>query len=95
MKKVIVCGVLTVLCIVATVLLRGPMGNADLEYTEVEATVISSEAVERTVRTRYSTSRQTVYEVVVRYDGENYDLINAHNAYSYQEGKTVKVYLAG
>ena len=52
-------------------------------------------AVERTVRTRYSTSRQTVYEVVVRYDGENYDLINAHNAYSYQEGKTVKVYLAG
>jgi len=95
MKKVIVCGVLTVLCIVATVLLRGPMGNADLEYTEVEATVISSEAVERTVRTRYSTSRQTVYEVVVRYDGENYYLINAHNAYSYQEGKTVKVYLAG
>ena len=44
MKKVIVCGVLTVLCIVATVLLRGPMGNADLEYTEVEATVISSES---------------------------------------------------
>ena len=41
MKKVIVCGVLTVLCIVATVLLRGPMGNADLEYTEVEYRVLT------------------------------------------------------
>lgn len=95
MKKVIVCGILTVVCIIVAVLLRKPMENADLEYTEVEARVISSQSVRQTVRTRYSSSYQTVYKIVVRYKGEDYDLKNAHNTYSYPEGKTVKVYLSG
>ena len=43
MKKVWVFGIITVICIVAAVLLRGPMSNADVEYTEVKVQVVSSE----------------------------------------------------
>lgn len=92
MKKVAVLGILTVIFIVATVYLRINMDNAELEYTEVQATVISSETVNKTIRTGYSTSYQTEYDIVVRYEGKNYSLINAHNTYSYREGATVTVY---
>ena len=36
MKKVWICGIITVLCIIATVLLRKPMDNAELDYQEVQ-----------------------------------------------------------
>ena len=93
MKKVWICGIITVLCIIATVLLRKPMDNAELDYQEVQVRVVSSESKERTVRTQYSTSRQTVYEVIVRYEGKEYELKNVHNSYSYLEGRDVTAYL--
>lgn len=82
-----------VICIIATVLLYKPRSDAELNYTKVQVQVVSSETVERTVRTKYSTTHQTEYEVVVRYNGQNYDLKNAHNSYSYRKGATVTAYL--
>jgi len=93
MKKAGICALLMVLCIIATVLLRKPMENAEVDYTEVQVQVVSSEAKTQTARTKYSTSTQTVYEVIVRYQGKDYELKNAHNAYSYVKGRTVTAYL--
>lgn len=66
----------------------------ELEYTKVEAEVVSSETVKKTVKSKYSTSNITEYDIVVRYEGKDYDLKNAHNSYSYREGSMVTVYMA-
>lgn len=94
MKKVIACGIITIICIVATVLLRGPMANADVEYQEVKVTVISAEKKETTIKVGKTSSDMTTYEIVVSYMGENYDLKNAHDTYSYRQGSTVTAYLS-
>ena len=94
MKKVWVCGIIMIICIVATVLLRGPMDNADIDYTEVKVQVVSSETKETNIKVGNSTSTMTTYDVVVSYMGREYDLKNAHNSYSYREGATVTAYLS-
>ena len=94
MKKVWALGIITVIFIVATVLLRGPMANADVEYEEVKVTVVSAEKNTTTIRTGYSRSTTTSYDIVVSYMGKNYDLKNAHDTYSYREGSTVTAYLS-
>ena len=95
MKKVSVCGIITVICIVAAILLRKPMADAKLDYTEVSVEVVSSQTKETTVRSGNTRSKMTTYEVVVRYMGKEYELKNAHNSYSYRQGATVTAYLAG
>ena len=94
MKKVLALGILTIIFIVATVYLRINMDNMELEYTKVEAEVVSSETVQKGVKSKYSTSNITEYDIVVRYEGKDYDLKNAHNSYSYREGSKVTVYMA-
>ena len=94
MKKVWVCGLIMIICIVATVLLRGPMDNADIDYTEVKVQVVSSETKETNIKVGNSTSTMTTYDVVVSYMGKDYDLKNAHNSYSYRKGATVTAYLS-
>ncbi len=94
MKKVWALGIITVIFIVATVLLRGPMDNADVEYQEVKVTVISSETKETTIKVGNSSSEMTTYDIVVNYNGKDYDLKNAHDSYSYREGSTVTAYLS-
>ena len=94
MKKVYACGIIMVICIVATVLLRGPMANAETDYTEVDVQVVSSETKETTIKVGNTKSDMTTYEIVVSYMGKNYDLENAHNSYSYRKGATVKAYLS-
>ncbi len=93
MKKVWMCGTLTVLCIIAAVFLRKDMADADLDYSKVQVRVISSESTQRRVRTKYSTSHVTSYDVRVSYQGEEYDLKNCHDSYSYREGQNVTAYL--
>lgn len=95
MKKVYACGIITVICIVAAVLLRGPMANAELDYTEVSVRVVSSGTDTTTIRTGNTRSTMTTYEVIVSYMGEEYELKNAHNSYSYRQGSTVTAYLSG
>lgn len=95
MKKVYACGIITIICIAATVLLRGPMANADLDYTEVSARVVSSGTGTTTFRSGNTRSTMTTYDVIVSYMGEEYELKNAHDSYSYREGSTVTAYLSG
>ncbi|MDE6641147.1 MAG: penicillin-binding protein [Acetatifactor sp.] len=95
MKKVYACGIITIICIVATVLLRGPMDNMELDYTEVKAMVVSSDTSTTTIKTGSSRSTVNSYEVYVSYMGKVYKLKNAHNSYSYREGSTVTAYLSG
>ena len=95
MKKVYACGIITIICIVATVLLRGPMDNAELDYTEVKAMVVSSGTSTTTIKAGTSRSTMTSYDIYVRYDGEEYKLKNAHDSYSYREGAFVTAYLSG
>ena len=95
MKKVYVCGIITVICIAAAVLLRKPMADAKLDYTEVSVEVVSSETKETTVRNGSTRTKMTTYDIVVRYMGEEYELKNAHNSYSYRQGATVTAYLSG
>ena len=94
MKKVWVCGIIMIICIVATVLLRGPMDNADIDYTEVKVQVVSSETKETRIKVGNSSSTMTTYDVVVSYMGKEYDLKNAHNSSSYRKGATVTAYLS-
>ena len=94
MKKVWICGIIMVICIVAAVLLRGPMDNADIDYTEVKVQVVSSETKETDIKVGNSRSTMTTYDIVVSYQGQNYDLKNAHDSYSYRKGATVTAYLS-
>ena len=94
MKKVWICGIIMVICIVAAVLLRGPMDNADIDYTEVKVQVVSSETKETDIKVGNSNSTMTTYDIVVSYQGQNYDLKNAHDSYSYRKGATVTAYLS-
>lgn len=94
MKKVWICGIIMVICIVAAVLLRGPMDNADIDYTEVKVQVVSSETKETDIKVGNSKSTMTTYDIVVSYQGQNYDLKNAHDSYSYRKGATVTAYLS-
>lgn len=94
MKKVIVSSILMVICIVAAVLLRGSMDNAELDYEEVQVMVLSSETKNTVVKTGYSRSNLTTYEITVSYGGKEYELKNAHDSYSYRKGSMVKAYLS-
>lgn len=93
MKKVCACLVLMVLCIIAAVLLRKPMDEAEADYTVVKARVVSSEEKTKRVKSGGTSSNITTYEVIVRYDGQEYELKNAHNAYSYRTGAETEAYL--
>lgn len=48
-KKAVICSIITVLCIVAAVFLRFAMEDTNPEYTEVKATVVSSDNIVRKV----------------------------------------------
>lgn len=89
--KVMISVIVLLLCIAATVGLRIATDRASTDYEEVKVTVVSSETKQKKVRR----SRQTVYEVIVRYEGQNYELKNVHGAYSYQPGRDVTVLLSG
>ncbi|MCM1058647.1 MAG: penicillin-binding protein [Firmicutes bacterium] len=94
MKKVYVCGIVTILCIAAAILLKGPMDNAALDYTEVSAMVLSSETNTTTIKAGNTRSSMTSHDVLVSYMGKTYKLKNAHDSYSYREGSMVTAYLS-
>lgn len=93
MKKVYACGIISIICIVATVLLRGFMDRAVLDYTEVKAVVVSSGTKTTTVKTGSTKSTMKTYEIFVSYEGKEYKLRNAHES-SYK-GEIVTAYLSG
>ena len=48
-KKSMILMIVTLLCIITTVVLRGVVDKADAEYTEVEVRVVSSDTVYRKI----------------------------------------------
>lgn len=90
-KKVTISVIALLLCVAATVGLRVVNDRAGTAYDEVEVTVVSSETRQRKVMG----SQQTVYEVVVRYEGQEYELKNTHSAYAYQPGREATAFLSG
>lgn len=90
-KKVIILWSIFIVCLVLTIVLWFAMNKANPEFEEVKATVLSSKTEE--IVNKKTGSRTTFYKVEVRYNGETYDLENAHNTYMYQQGKTVTAYL--
>lgn len=89
-KKIIIVWSVFVICLIATIGLWFLMNDANPEYEEVKATVLSSKTEE--IVNKKTGSKMTFYKIEVRYDGKTYDLENAHNTYSYPEGKTVTAY---
>lgn len=81
-----------VLCIGMAVVFWFLMNNSNPEYKEVKAIVLSSEKTEYI--NRKTNSKTYKYDVKVEYTGKTYDLENAHDVYSYPEGKEVTAYLA-
>ena len=93
-KLVILIGVGFVVSLVLTIVLYNRMDNQNLEYEEVEATVVSTGTRTTNILMQYSSSSTTQYTVEVRYNGQIYDLKNVHGLSGYSEGRTVKAYLA-
>ena len=93
-KLVILMGVGFVVSLVLTIVFRILMDNQNLEYEEVEVRVVSTDTENVRVTTQYSNSTTTKYIVIVRYEGEKYELQNVHSLAGYYEGKTVKAYLS-
>lgn len=91
-KKAMLMWILFVICVIGTVGLRYLSDREDVEYEEVTATVISSE--ERVLENRKTHSSYTSYDIVVEYEGQEYDLKNAHNAYQYVSGREITAYLS-
>lgn len=91
-KSVIILWIAFAICVIATVVLWFGMNNAKLNYEEVEVLVLSSK-VEQVVNKKTG-SKTNFYKVEVEYNGEKYDLGNAHSASAYPKGKRVKAYLA-
>lgn len=82
---------LTIVVICATVGLWFAVNGAKIEYTEVNATILSSKTVK--VKSKKGTVREK-YEVMATYDGDTYPLENVYNSYSYRPGASVTAYYA-
>lgn len=88
-KKAVISSIITAVCIAAAVILWFAVNNVGVEYTQVKASVVSSE--ERVRRVYGKTQRY--YEVVVEYEGREYDLQNVYSSSSYIPGWETTVYL--
>lgn len=91
-KKAVLMWILFVVCVIGTVGLRYLSDREEVEYEEVTATVISAE--ERELENRKTNTSYTSYDIKVEYEGEEYELKNAHNAYEYRSGREITAYLS-
>lgn len=90
-KRVIILWILFVGCVIATVALWFAMNDAKPQYEEVEATVLNAK-VEQVVNKK-TRAKTNFYKVEVEYNGQNYELGNAHSTSAYPKGKKIKAYL--
>ncbi len=91
-KKAILMWLVFIVCVISTITLRYISDSEQVQYEEVPATVISAQ--KKTLKNRSTGSTYTSYEVFVEYDGEEYELKNAHSAYEYPSGKKITAYLS-
>lgn len=90
-KRVIILWCAFVVCVITTVILWFAMNNANPEYEEVEATVLSAKTDQ--VVNKKTGTKTNFYRVEVEYEGKSYELGNVHSLSSYTTGRKVKAYL--
>ena len=91
-SKVAIMWILTVICLILTIVFWFLMNKTEVNYEEVTATVITTSTKE--VVNKKTKNRTTFYEVKVEYNGKEYELQNVHGLSGYYEGKSVKALLA-
>ena len=91
-KKILAIWGAFVLCVAITVGLWFAMNKAELNYTEVEVKVLSSET--KRLKNKKNGNSYDFYEVKVEYEGKEYELGNVHSAAGYYKGMAVKAYLS-
>lgn len=91
-KKVIILWVITILCLIMTIVFWFLSRNTDVEYEEVKATVTDTST--KVVTNKKTKSKTNFYKVTVNYNGEEYELHNVHGLSGYSKGLSVKAYLS-
>ena len=91
-NKVAIMWIVTVICLILTIVFWFLMNKAEVKYEEVTATVTSTATKE--IVNKNTQNRTTFYEVKVEYNGKEYDLQNVHGLSGYYQGKSVKALLA-
>lgn len=91
-NKVTIMWVITVLCLILTIVFWFLMNKVEVNYEEVTAIVTDTSS--KSVVNKKTGSKTTFYEVKVRYEGKEYDLQNVHGLAGYSEGARVKALLA-
>lgn len=67
-KQAVICLILFIISLIATILFHYKVKNQDIQYEAVKATVISVESTRR--------HNNDYVDVIVEYEGEKYELIN-------------------
>lgn len=91
-NKVAIMWIITVVCLILTVVFWFLMNKVEVDYEEVTAIVTDTSS--KTVVNKKTGSRTTFYEVKVKYEGKEYELQNVHGLAGYSEGKNVKALLS-
>ena len=91
-KKVILLWIITVICLILTVVFWFLSKNTNVKYEKVKATVINSSS--KVVTNKNTKSKVTFYAVTVKYSGKEYDLKNVHSLSGYSKGSLVDAYLS-
>lgn len=91
-NKVAIMWIITIICLIMTVVFWFLMNKVEVEYEEVTAVVTNTSS--RDVVNKKTGNRTTFYEVMVKYEGEEYELQNVHSLAGYTEGRSVKALLS-
>ena len=91
-NKTAIMWIITTVCLAMTIVFWFLMNNAEIHYEEVTAIVTNTAS--KNVVNKKTGSRTTFYEVKVKYEGEEYELINVHSLSGYYKGKSVKALLS-
>lgn len=91
-KKVIILWVITILCLILTIVFWFLSRNTDVEYEEVNVAVTDTST--KVVTNKKTKSKTNFYKVNVNYNGEEYELHNVHSLTGYSKGRSVKAYLS-
>lgn len=91
-NKTVIMWIITVVCLVLTVVFWFLMNNVEIHYEEVTAIVTDTSS--KNVVNKKTGSRTTFYEVKVKYGGKEYELQNVHGLSGYYKGKSVKALLS-
>ena len=91
-NKVAIMWIITVVCLILTIVFWFLMNKVEVHYEEV--TAIVTDTYSKAIVNKNTGSRTTFYEVKVKYEGKEYELQNVHGLSGYSKGKSVKALLS-